>query len=357
MAKTLTIDASALANINSTTYFADFFSDFTTGVAKGSMSFWGGEPDSAFGGTYYMNGSQVLGRYTLVGDDTTTAEDETVVSDSVVVLDGADLAYDMIHYGSSFGHGISGQVDSLTFGAWGATATGEQGIGAEGRIAGLDTGLVIDGLDLHSEPGDGNNLDTNAVYAIYKALQTFDATALTGIISQYAVEITGTSGNDTLGGFAHDDVLIGGAGNDRLLRSAGADLMIGGRGDDTITGGKGSDVLQGGAGDDVLDGGFHSDRLFGGSGDDVLTGGRGADRLTGGAGADTFVIQTTSALDVITDFDAAEDMLDVTALGLSSFEDFTITETARGVDLVDGAVTIRLLGLSAADLSNDFFSF
>ena len=96
----LSLDAQTLGGFDQTTYLADFFA----GLAGGSTNFYGGTPDSAFGGTYYMNGSQVLTTYT----DT----------DQVVVMGGAGIAYDFIHNGPSFGHGITGAADSVTFGAW-----------------------------------------------------------------------------------------------------------------------------------------------------------------------------------------------------------------------------------------------
>lgn len=80
-------------------------------------------------------------------------------------------------------------------------------------------------------------------------------------------------------------------------------------------------TLQGTSGVDVLNGT---------SGADTLTGGAGADKLTGGAGADTFRFDsitdsfrtaTTSSDDLIFDFNAAEDKLDVSALGFTGLGD------------------------------------
>ncbi len=347
MAKTLTIDASALSSVNTSTYFADYFAGFT----KGAMTFWGGTPDVAFGSTYYMNGDQVLGRY----DE--TVDGETVQSSKVTMLEGSGVAYDGIHYGMSYGHGITGEVDSLVFGSWVDGTTGEQGTGAAGLISGLDVELVIDGFDLDVEPGAGSDIAVNPVHALYTALRTYDAAALNGFLARYALDVTGTSGNDTLDGFAYDDILSGGKGDDVLLQSLGHDIMLGGAGNDTVSGGVGNDVLSGGNGNDVLVGGIMADQLSGGAGNDVLRGGRGADRLTGGDGADTFEIVSGAGRDVITDFNVAEDILDVTALGLTSLEDFTVTEAGGHVDLTVEGVTIRLHGLSAADLSDDLFSF
>ncbi|MBD5772196.1 retention module-containing protein [Marinomonas colpomeniae] len=80
------------------------------------------------------------------------------------------------------------------------------------------------------------------------------------------------------------------------------------------------DTIDGYGGDDILIGNSGSDTLNGGSGDDVLIGGMlGSDdgyidTLTGGMGDDIFILQDTGSLDVIADFNAQEDKLDLTAL-------------------------------------------
>lgn len=76
--------------------------------------------------------------------------------------------------------------------------------------------------------------------------------------------------------------------------------------DDTLTGTWRSDLLVGGDGDDVLDGGL---------GADILMDGAGSDTLTGGWGADVFVFTKDGVRDVITDFDAGEDRIDLSDFG------------------------------------------
>ncbi|GHG80328.1 calcium-binding protein [Pseudodonghicola xiamenensis] len=331
MAQTITIDASALTTgFNSKTYISDYFSSLASSVAK---SFYGGEPDSAFGGTYYMNGSQVVFSY-ADGEETPLA--------STIIMEGDGLAYDFIHNGSEYGHGITGAVDALVFGDWvDGVTSGTQGIGEEGAVTGLDTGLVIEGLGLDVAPGGGNDVETNPVYAVYTALGTMDAALLNSVLDDYAVEMYGTIHNDRLFGSAYDDTLVGGAGNDVLKGKAGDDLLLGGRGDDKLVGGKGNDTLIGGAGDDIL------------------KGGKGNDTLTGGAGEDTFVIVSGGArnIDTITDFTIGEDVIDVTALELGAASDFTASETDAGLVLSAEGATIVLENLTSADLSDDMFLF
>lgn len=346
MAQTLAIDASALdgSGFSSRTYFEDFFD----GLATDGGLFFGGDPDSAFGETHYMNGSQHLRTYTDGTDPVAQA----------VLLDGSDLAYDFIHFGPHMGHGISGHVSSMTFGNWiDGVTTGTQGNGIAGRIAGFGAEVVIDGLDLSAAPGQGNDGVANPVYAIYKHVQNMDAAALQGVFSDYGVEMTGTTGKDRLVGFDHDDLLIGRAGKDVLRGEAGADVLIGGRGSDKLIGQKGADCALGGLGNDVLKGGRGADVLKGGSGNDTLKGGRGADILTGGSGADTFVIIKRTSSDTITDFDGAEDLIDVSELGLATLSDFRISGQGQSTVLTAGQVEIVLDGIDPTDLSDIWFQF
>ena len=68
-------------------------------------------------------------------------------------------------------------------------------------------------------------------------------------------------------------------------------------------------------GNDQITGSSGNDHLIGGSGNDVLTGGSGNDVLTGGSGSDHFVYSLNPlvpvGIDTITDFNSAEDVLDL----------------------------------------------
>ena len=128
-------------------------------------------------------------------------------------------------------------------------------------------------------------------------------------------ELYGEEGNDLLYGNASNDKLFGGSGNDYLDGGENDDLLDGGDGDDVLYGQGGADNLSGGAGNDYLSGGAGNDTLSGGVGNDYLSGGAGQDSLTGGEGADTFVIDfAESAVDSLTDFNSATDVLDISDL-------------------------------------------
>lgn len=110
----------------------------------------------------------------------------------------------------------------------------------------------------------------------------------------------------------------------QLVSSGGNGGLVGASGNDTLVGGAVSERLLGGAGDDVL-----MDR-----GSPAYTGNN--DTMVGGTGRDLFVVTYLDGRDVITDFTAGSDRLDLSALGISSFETFqTLAESAR----VNGVAT------------------
>src|SRR5215216_6627309 len=65
--------------------------------------------------------------------------------------------------------------------------------------------------------------------------------------------IVGTPHDDVLRGTNHDDFICGLGGDDTIFGLGGDDVLRGGGGDDTLNGGPGDDKLSGGRGDDTLD--------------------------------------------------------------------------------------------------------
>ena len=151
-------------------------------------------------------------------------------------------------------------------------------------------------------------------------------------------------------------------------------------------GGDGSDRVEGGNGDDIVDGGAGNDRVYGGH---EVTSGTGSndstdnDVLTGGAGADTFAFYMArfewthefwrddtvhhSGHDTITDFDVAEDRIDVSAHREANTGGADLLDFARIVDdavqigddlLLDfGRDTVTLLDVDLDELTFDHFLF
>lgn len=170
----------------------------------------------------------------------------------------------------------------------------------------------------------------------------------------------GGVGNDLLDGGAGHDFLYGSAGKDTLKGGAGNDLLKGANGDDVLNGGAGNDALYGGAGNDKLSGGLGNDELFGnrgndsllgGAGKDVLDGGLGNDELSGGLGADTFVFGKKEGNDVIRDFEAGHDLIQLKG------QNYTAVENADGDTVLElsGGGSVTLLGITLEDVKSDWF--
>ncbi len=78
------------------------------------------------------------------------------------------------------------------------------------------------------------------------------------------------------------------------------DLNLSGTsGNDSLSGQQDNDVINGYAGNDTLSGGAGNDRIYGGSNNDILSGGAGNDYLEGNAGTDTYIFNRGDGQDVI----------------------------------------------------------
>jgi Ca2+-binding RTX toxin-like protein len=235
--------------------------------------------------------------------------------------------------------------------------------------------------------GDGSDtgvfIYSGAEDLTFNFSQTYDQNVYGLTLSEIeAVSVLTGAGNDHLTGGTGIDLLSGGDGNDRIDGGAGIDVMLGGRGDDTFvvsqTGdevleqmGAGSDrvlarvsytlrdnvenlqlttsaglsgtgnalanTITGNAGNNVLTGMAGADILLGAAGDDVLIGGTGKDTLTGGAGSDIFVFAAGDSglgggvRDLITDFQAGVDRIDLSALTLAGMDELAFKTVGSGV--------------------------
>jgi Ca2+-binding RTX toxin-like protein len=135
-------------------------------------------------------------------------------------------------------------------------------------------------------------------------------------------------------------------------------------------GGASSDSIDGFGGDDVLIGGGGADTLTGGAGDDILIGGmlsgddNEIDTLTGGIGEDIFILQGDDSLDVITDFNAQDDRLDLTALltdladnpGVGAAKSAIEAFLSENVKVLDQSVEINGATVATFGSDSDFDS-
>lgn len=137
-----------------------------------------------------------------------------------------------------------------------------------------------------------------------------------------------------------------------------ANNLNGTRNDDEIRGRGGADRLTGRRGDDELRGDEGNDTLDGGAGADRLRGDKGNDMLTGGADADRFTFNRQGGNDVVTDYDDAQDRLDVTNFRFASGQDVVDRAEQVGADVVitlaDGVtITLQNTNLAVID-AGDF---
>jgi len=123
--------------------------------------------------------------------------------------------------------------------------------------------------------------------------------------------INGTSDKLTVNGYFSADATTASAvdaiqfanGTLWTINTLKSRVLSGTTGNDTITGYATEDTLYGGNGDDVLDGADGGDYLYGGNGNDVLSGGSGSDYLSGEGGSDTYLFGRGSGQDIIYNYD------------------------------------------------------
>lgn len=173
--------------------------------------------------------------------------------------------------------------------------------------------------------------------------------------------LDGGNDRDTLHGGDGDDVVIGGstassdqqdtlygdAGNDSLDGGYHHDTLYGGTGHDTLFGNRNNDTLYGDDGRDFLHGGNDSDWLYGENDDDLLIGWHGRDSLDGGGGDDIFMFTNRAysaggSRDRIYNFTQGEDRIDLSMLGIDSFDQLTIQTVGSVTQITEANSTFRI---------------
>jgi len=201
-------------------------------------------------------------------------------------------------------------------------------------------------------------------YLIEGALEQWSGTAGNDVMDASFVDINGVTQSD-LG-----QVIDAGDGNNRVYDGAGDDIVLAGSGKDQFFAGAGADSYDGGGGrNDVVDYRLSTEgliinaidgsastgiaagdtftnveKIYGTEFDDVITLGNGVntarggqgndiifdsdarDFMTGADGVDTFVFGAGDGQrDVIWDFEQGTDLMDISAWGVASFDDLSIT--------------------------------
>ncbi|MGX5844399.1 beta strand repeat-containing protein, partial [Mesorhizobium sp. ArgA1] len=192
--------------------------------------------------------------------------------------------------------------------------------------------------------GVGNTLLTN--FETFNLTDTNSGNHTDSLTFTSTFQNNGTLTIDGSGITGNGDLVV-----DASAVTTGAFNIIGSSGnggDDTLTGGSGNDTIDGGAG----------------TGADTITGGGGADTLTGGGGADTFIINsgqslaivggsgnagTVTGYDVVTDFVAATDFLDLQGTPTAA--------TATNIDGNNSTLTIGSQTIKSHTISNGIITF
>ncbi len=106
--------------------------------------------------------------------------------------------------------------------------------------------------------------------------------------------------------------------------------------------------IFGGGDNDTIIGSDFNDRLYGEAGDDMLTGGLGKDR---------FFYEDGWGQDVITDFTAGDDRIDLRAVGITSMSELSITDSSGDALISYDGQSITLLGIAHDSLVGTNFVF
>lgn len=260
-------------------------------------------------------------------------------------------------------YGNAGVGHNMIVTGTGLTASG--GFLTAGSVSGIEyqvngvtqftmTGLAMLAQDLMSAiQNDAFDFDTAALENLFLPLgYHYFGSALADVLTSTSVSndnvLMNLSGNDHFETAAgHDNIWLG-DGDDTGTGGGGNDTFEGGLGNDRLLGGTGGDRLSGDAGNDTLAGGSGTDRLDGGADKDRIIGGEGNDTMSGGAGKDTFVFAAHSGVDEITDFDLANDRID-----LPTGAPMGLVSAAGGADTVITFGTfgdqVHLVGVAFAD--------
>ncbi|WP_297324799.1 calcium-binding protein [Nitrosomonas sp.] len=257
--------------------------------------------------------------------------------------------------------------DSLNGAGGGDTLHGGSG---DDSLSGGDSDDWLDGGDGNDVLNGGAGANDTADYS--NATSGVNVNLLAGVATGGFGNDTLLSVENVNGSFGASNTLTGNAGSNQLTGGFDKDTLSGGAGDDTLWGNDGDDTLNGGAGADSMNGGWGNDsyvvdnvddvitefsfegldkvsssvtytlsaevenltltgasatngtgngkanvivgnsaanQLNGKAGNDTLDGGSGNNVLTGGTGSDIFKFTTTGHADKITDYNVADDTI------------------------------------------------
>lgn len=266
--------------------------------------------------------------------------------------------------------------------------------------------LHREGDDLFITMTDGGTVDVITIINHFQAngdfaLETITfaggwVTDLTTISDDIPIQIHGTEGDDVINGSDGADTIFGRGGNDTIDGRYGDDIIYGGDGNDWISGYAGADSFYGGEGVDTIDftyssssatidlenelttfssgtveitdgfenvngtngantivGDSSDNTLNGMGGNDTIEGRAGNDTLIGGSGNNVFGFSSGDGNDIIVDFAAANDSLDLSGV---LFPDFEFSQVGSDVLVTygNGADSILFQNTTLLDIQGEF---
>ncbi|MBF2717579.1 calcium-binding protein [Agrobacterium vitis] len=252
--------------------------------------------------------------------------------------------------GSAYGDTYTGSTYAAEYNVGAGNDTVLAGSGAEKINGGTGTDTASYAL---STAGVSVNLVTNVGSGGYAEGDQYSSIDVV-VGSDYSDTFTSSTDKTLLGGLGDDTYDIGSsastttenadAGTD-LVKTSSASYTLGDNLENLTYTGTANFTGSGNSADNVLTGGI---------GDDVLDGSTGNDALYGGEGSDVFVFNSSYGNDVVFDFQASSDTIDLTGMGFATVSD----AAAYASEIEDGVLfnfgngdTLTVHGLSYASLN------
>ncbi|WP_052469397.1 glycosyl hydrolase family 28-related protein [Pseudomonas massiliensis] len=322
---------------SSTTSYADLISDFNVNEDKLDLAALGftGLGDGTNGTlTIAYNASTDRTYIKSLEADASGNRFELALSGNLVgSLTADNFVFEYVISGTDSADTLTGTGQNETLYGLGGADTISAGAGADviyggGGADDLSGGDGADTFGYTATSDSYRNYNTDGTNQGDEILD-FDVTTDTIDLSALGITGLGDGYADTV------EIVLNSAGTRTYIKSREADAD-GNRFEVSISGNHLSDltasnfVFATAAVGTTVQGTDGNDVLTGTAGDDLLIGGAGLDKLTGGAGADTFRFDnltdsyrtaSSSADDLILDFDASEDKIDLSALGFTGLGD------------------------------------
>jgi Ca2+-binding RTX toxin-like protein len=220
--------------------------------------------------------------------------------DTIIDMEGDTLEID-----GGFGN------DTITIGRGfsSGTVTGGDGLDQLNVSAGALDDLVFDGIEILNTGGA-------RITATAAQMESFDTIRRSADLAAGSVLLTlAEAGTVDLA-----DEVAGRALN--LIGSSGDDTVTAGNKNDTVNGAGGNDTIFGGLGNDKLSGGADNDVLYGGVGNDSYDGGDGIDSVYFSSATNAVTVNLSLATAQANGTEGSDIFLDIENLRGSNFNDF-----------------------------------